>query len=241
MCTNRAVRQDALDQLVWEEFLRLLEQPSLIQSEIERRRELARNSDPLRQRQGDLRREQARLENNIERLLTAYQEQLLELTELRQRLPQIRKQMQAVTLELQSLEMAAADDSRYLKLAETLASFRTKLRARADSLEMKDRQRLLRLVIKEILVDSDTITLCHSIPAGVAPFGADSARPNPSAQGVPSPDYLLCTRSSGYAPPYPGLKFLNYGAMPLFSLTSVAPSSSAVVLAVGGKARGIAQ
>jgi site-specific DNA recombinase len=209
VCTNRAVRQDALDQLVWEEFLRLLEQPSLIQSEIERRRELAQNSDPLRQRQEDLRREQARLETNIERLVTAYQEQLLELTELRQRLPQLRKQMQAVTRERQSLEMAAADDSRYLKLAETLASFRAKLRARADRLEMKERQRLLRLVIKEILVGSDTITLCHSIPLGVAPFGADSARPNPSALGVPSPDYLLCTRSSGSAPP--DLALLNSG------------------------------
>ena len=72
MCTNRPVRQDALDKVVWREILRLLEDPTLIQSEIERRREVARNADPLRKRDEELRREQARLEKNIERLVTAY-------------------------------------------------------------------------------------------------------------------------------------------------------------------------
>jgi site-specific DNA recombinase len=200
-CANRPVRQEALDQLVWDEFLRLVEQPTLMQTEIERRRELARHSDPLRKRQEDLRREQVRLENNIDRLVTAYQEQLLELAELRERLPSLRKQIQAVARELQALEMAALDDSRFLKLAETLTSFRAKLRSRADGLDVKERQRLLRLLVKEVLVGSDTITLCHSIPPAVDTFGAPGSAPPKPGAGLPRPDYSLCTRRSGSALP----------------------------------------
>jgi site-specific DNA recombinase len=87
LCHNRPVRQDYLDQFVWREIIRLLEDPALVQAEIARRMEEARNADPLRRRQQHLRQQQTRLQNGIERLLTAYQEQLLSLDQLRQRMP----------------------------------------------------------------------------------------------------------------------------------------------------------
>src|SRR5467141_1465375 len=51
VCTNRPIRQDYLDQFVWSEIIRLLEDPELVQSEIERRQTAARNADPLRKRE----------------------------------------------------------------------------------------------------------------------------------------------------------------------------------------------
>jgi len=95
VCTNRPIRQDALDEVVWSEIMHLLEDPTLVQSEIDRRRELARKADPLRKRDVELRREQVRLEKHIERMVTAYQEELVTLPQLRQRMPQLRKQAQA--------------------------------------------------------------------------------------------------------------------------------------------------
>jgi site-specific DNA recombinase len=51
VCDNPPIRQDHLDAVVWRELLRLLEDPSVIQEELRRRREVARNTDPLRQRE----------------------------------------------------------------------------------------------------------------------------------------------------------------------------------------------
>jgi site-specific DNA recombinase len=91
-CTNRPVRQDALDHLVWTEVLRVLDDPALIDAEIARRRAVARSADPLRTRSAELQREQARLEKSSERLLRAYQEGLATLEQLRQRMPELQKQ-----------------------------------------------------------------------------------------------------------------------------------------------------
>ena len=193
LCTNRPIRQDYLDQLVWDEVIRLLDEPGLVQSEIDRRREVARAADPHRKRQEELRREQVRIENNSERLLTAYQEGLVTLPQLRQRMPALQKQAQAIGSELQSLEMAAVDEAKYLQLAESLAGFRTRLRARADTLDIAVRQQILRLVVKEVLVGIDTITIRHSIP--IPQSGAESNGPPVPPSGVtglrPSPDYRL--------------------------------------------------
>ena len=199
LCSNRPVRQDSLDEFVWSEIIRLLDDPSLIRSEIQRRMEAAQQSDPLRRREADLRRERVRLENSSERLLTAYQEGLLTLAQLRQRMPSIRKQQQAVESELHSLEMAAADQSQYLRLTETLGEFRVKLQARADSLDVAERQKILRLLVKEVLVDSDTITIRHSIPIPQSgPRSGGSPSPNSEPGGSIVPSYLL--RSGSHRP-----------------------------------------
>jgi site-specific DNA recombinase len=175
------VRQDHLDAVVWEQIIGLLEDDRLIQSEIERRRELAQTTNPLRKREEGLRREQARLENHVERLVTAYQEGLVTLAQLRQRMPDLQQRTQAVASELQSLEMAAVDQTRYLQLAETLNGFRIKLCARAETLGIKERQQIVRLLVKEILVGADILSefprfrITHWCPVVIRPWRQPSS------------------------------------------------------------------
>jgi site-specific DNA recombinase len=143
-----------------------------------------------------LSREQSRLQNKIDRLLTAYQEELITLEQLRQRMPKLRKPEQAVRSELQSLHMAAQDQSRYLRIVDSLADFRTQLQNNADRLDVIGRRKIIRLLVKEILVGTDTITVRHSIPLASStprptdPVPPPARPPQPSASG----DYLLCTR-----------------------------------------------
>jgi site-specific DNA recombinase len=82
-CDNRPVRQDLLDQIVWTEVIRLLEDPTLIQRELDRRLGAARAADPTQQREQTVRRDLVRVGKSIERVLTAYQEDLLSLEQLR--------------------------------------------------------------------------------------------------------------------------------------------------------------
>src|ERR1035438_8084296 len=108
-------------------------------------------------------------------------------------MPTLQKQTQAVESELQSLKMATVDEARYLQLAESLSGFRSKLRIRAEVLDIAVRQQILRLLVKEVLVGSDTITLRHSIPIPQSGPGSNGS-PAPSS-GVtgsrPNPGYLL--------------------------------------------------
>ncbi len=77
VCDNRMVRQDLLDQVVWAEVVRLLEDPALIRHELDRRLAAARSSDPTKKREKSLQTELNRIGKGIERLLNAYQEELL--------------------------------------------------------------------------------------------------------------------------------------------------------------------
>src|SRR5262249_34613747 len=61
--------------------------------------------------------------------------------------------------------------------------FRTRLHARAQTLDIRERQKILRLVANEIVVGRDTITIRHSIPvpdADPEPTGGPRPLPDPS-------------------------------------------------------------
>jgi len=196
VCDNPPVRQDHLDAVVWKELVRLLEDPSVLQKELNRRLEAARKADPQKQREEGLQREQARLEKSMDRLLSAYQEGLVSLEQLRGRMPELRKQQQAVKAEQQSLQAASTDQAHCLWLGATLTGFCAQLRLRADTLEISAQQKILRLLVKEILVGKDTLTIRHSIPipnAGPDPLSMPRPPHAPPQPPVPPPSshYLL--------------------------------------------------
>jgi site-specific DNA recombinase len=100
----------------------------------------------------------------MERLLTAYQEELLSLDELRRRMPELRQRESTLQAEIQALSAQVADQAAYLRLAQTLSAFLTRLRANADTLDIVERQQIVRLLVKEVLVGHDSIIIRHSIP-----------------------------------------------------------------------------
>ena len=163
VCDSKPIRQDLLDEVVWREILKLLESPHLIQEELERRLAAARTASPVKRREEHLQRELARVRKSMERLITAYQEELMSLDDLRRRMPELRKREQAISAELNAIESQLADRAGYLRLAETVTSFLARLRETAKTLDVAERQRIVRLLVKEILVDDDTIVIRHSI------------------------------------------------------------------------------
>ena len=195
VCDQKPIRQDLLDQLVWDEILRLLEDPSIIQNELNRRLEAASESSPTKRRLETLNCELIRVRKSIERLLTAYQEGLLPLDELRVRMPPLRQREQAMQAEHQAINNQTADRAAYLRLAETLTAFLDRMRSNAQTLDVGQRQRIMRLLVKEVIVGKDLITIRHSIQGYAAPSGGNpqsSKSPVQTDGAQTGESYLLC-------------------------------------------------
>jgi site-specific DNA recombinase len=191
ICDTKPVRQDVLDEVVWHEVVKLLESPQLIQEELERRLVASRDADPAKQREGILQRELERVQKSMERLMTAYQEDLLSLDDLRGRMPELRKRQQAIRAELDAIENQIADRTGYLRLAETVTSFLARLHETAKTLDVLERQRIVRLLVKEILVSNDAIVIRHSIPTPGSVGGGRPTATSRAPQPAVDPSYLL--------------------------------------------------
>ncbi len=173
VCENRPVRLAEVDELVWSRVLGLLEDPTLIQTEIDRRLQTMRATHPATGRRDALERDLARAQTALRRLLDGYQEQLITLEELRARTSELRKREATVQAQLDALDADLHDAETYLKLTETLEGFRARLAANAESLTVDQRQQIIRLVVREVLIGEDDVTIRHSIPipTGAQPPG----------------------------------------------------------------------
>jgi site-specific DNA recombinase len=193
VCDNsRMVRQDLLDQIVWAEVIKLLEDPTLIQQELDRRLAAARSSDPTKKREQSLQRELVHVGKSIERLLGAYQEALMSIEQLRERMPGLRQREQTLRAELQAIADQTNDRAAFLRLAENLTAFLARLRGAADTLSIIERQRIVRLVVKDVLIGDDTITIRHSISV---PQQSPTQGGNLPPRGTDGRNYLLCKGS----------------------------------------------
>ena len=94
--------------MVWTEVLRLIEEPALIQQELDRRLV----ADPTRTRTQAVEQDLTRVGKTIERLLTAYQEDLVSLDQLRERMPLLRQREQTLRHELNALVEQTHDRAR---------------------------------------------------------------------------------------------------------------------------------
>ena len=181
-CSCRPIRQDYLDDLVWQEVLRLLRTPQLIQAELERRRTESLNSSAVQQRQEQVNRELTRLGQQMDKLLDAYQEGLIALADLRKRSPEIKKKLGALEQEQQNLKVRAVEDKRWIEVSNSMETFLGRLNETAQTMTPIERQKLLRLLVKQITVGKDLITVHHSIPTGATRRSAELV------------SYPLCTR-----------------------------------------------
>ncbi len=186
-----------MDEVVWTEVIRLLEEPALIQQELDRRLAAAQAADPTKKRTQAVERDLARVGKSMERLLTAYQEDLLSLEQLRERMPLLRQREQTLRDELNALVEQTRERAAHLRLAETLSAFLTRLRAAAETLDIVERQRIVRLVVKEVLVNDDTIVIRHCIPVPSGPPPTNDGGPNNDTDNAADPrSYLLRSGSS---------------------------------------------
>lgn len=108
-CSCRPIRQDYLDELVWEQILQLLQKPELVQAEIDRRLRENQESNPAQQRKEKIAAELKRLHQQMDKLLDAYQENLLSLADLRKRMPELKKRQTALGKKAQSVQVQALE------------------------------------------------------------------------------------------------------------------------------------
>jgi site-specific DNA recombinase len=195
VCANKPVRADYLDGVVWDQISDLLADPALIRTEITQRLAQVRTTDPAAVQRKRLDTGLAKAGEAITRLIGAYQEQLITLDELRSRMPELRTRETSLHQQIDALDAQLADREVYLKLADNLEGFLTSLRTQAATATVVERQRVLRLLVKDVLVGPDKITIRHSIPARHNLASGTGGGPDTDPEGETPPDCQLRWRS----------------------------------------------
>src|SRR6266545_5104086 len=92
-----------VDNIVWQQIVQLLEDPMLIQREVEKRVEETRKASPVVKQKEAILKQRNKLSQSMDKLLDAYQEGLITIAQLRIRMPELQKRVNTTEKELENL------------------------------------------------------------------------------------------------------------------------------------------
>lgn len=164
-CRARLIRSDRLDEAVWNRLMELIKNPDMLLQHLrglqesystEERDELAQVS-----RLAELL-QQARLQ--VQRLIDAYQSGLIHKPELAQRRNKLEERIQSLEAQQREAERRREQENQQQKLAENVQGLCDALRRGIEDATFDDRRRVVRLLVEDVVVKENDVTLRHIIP-----------------------------------------------------------------------------
>lgn len=150
VCTNTQVRSDMLEEAVWEEVCKLLEDPRRLEGEYRRRLNPSRPSDGEAQR---LESQIGKLRKAIVRMIDGYAEGLLEKSEFEPRIRTARERLAKMEEQAKHLADEATLRKELHLVIGRLEEFAVEVRKGLQHAEWGRRRDILRTVVKRVEVD----------------------------------------------------------------------------------------
>lgn len=162
VCRNKQVRQDLLDQAVWNDVRSLLADPARVERELNRR--LAGASDES-QRDADqqLNAQIDKVRRGIARLIDAYGEGLVDKAEFEPRITSAKQRLSMLQEQLQSRidEQARAKELRLV--IDNLETFSREVTEGLDQADWQARREIIRTLVKRVEVEAEQIRIVYRV------------------------------------------------------------------------------
>jgi site-specific DNA recombinase len=98
-------------------------------------------------------------------------------------MPGLRAREASLRSQIEAADAQAADRDAYLKLANDLEGFLAQLHASAETAPATERRRVLRVLVKDVLIGPEKITIRHRIPTRADGVGTSRHDTEPDTEG----------------------------------------------------------
>jgi site-specific DNA recombinase len=167
-CPSRSVRVEVLDTLVWQDVCRVLEDPTILASALERAHGGAWLPHELQARGAMLRKAQATLERQLTRLTDAYVAEVLGLEEYVRRREGILQRQQALGQQETALREQGQNRQAFAVMLQSVNDFVHRVRGGLAHATFAQRRQIVELLVDRVVIFADEIEIRYVIPTTAA-------------------------------------------------------------------------
>src|SRR4051812_1569940 len=167
LCANPQVRTDRLDEAVWREVERVLQDPSWIAAEYERRLDQAR--DPTTVNLAGLEAQIAKLRRGMGRLIDGYAEGLIDKADFEPRVAGLRQRIKSWDEQATTLRDEVAQRAALSLVVGRLQDFVRQVRDRMSAVDWSLQRDLIRVLVKRVEIDRGDINVVFRVAPSFDP------------------------------------------------------------------------
>ncbi|CAN5644951.1 hypothetical protein BH24DEI1_BH24DEI1_10840 [soil metagenome] len=175
LCHNTQLRTDRLEQAVWHEVCRLLEDPERLVREYERRLHEVRAA-PKEADAKLLTKRIAKLEQGIARLIDGYAEGYINKEEFEPRVRRFKERLAEFQMKAKEIGECAQQEAELTHVIGRLEAFSAQVKSGLDELDWEGCRALIRTLVKRVEIGTERVNVVFriegnpSLPPGNNPF-----------------------------------------------------------------------
>src|SRR5712692_10581346 len=159
LCWNKQLRTDLVDEAVWNEVCRLLEEPERLEQEY-RQRMLAKEAPSELQ---GLEKHVGRLRQGLTRLIDSYSEGLINKAEFEPRITRMRERIKQVEEQQQQLRDEAGLEHELRLILGRLQDFTSRVKEGLQTADWSTRREIIRALVKRVEIDQEQVHVVFRI------------------------------------------------------------------------------
>ena len=162
-CTSRSVRQERLDDVVWQKITELLKNPELIIEQYKRQKDITMSSGTQKKCQ-KLEQQIQHYDKQIQRLIDAYQMEIITLEDLNIRKSSLEQKISQQKEYIRNIKAAEKKEIDYRKIFENIEAFCYAVKQGIENASFEDRRKIIELLVEEVIVTNGRVEIIHIIP-----------------------------------------------------------------------------
>ena len=170
LCDNKPVRTDRLEQAVWSEVCRLLENPRRLTEEYQRRLEAVQVA-PGEADAALVEKSIAKVRQGIARLIDGYADGYLDKAEAEPRIRRFKERLQALEAQAEQRRAQARQQADLQLVIGRLEAFSAQVKIGLEQLDWVGRRELIRTLVKRVEIDQARVTVVFRVDEGTFPPG----------------------------------------------------------------------
>ena len=159
-CESKSVKGPELEQLVWDEICKLLQEPSRLKQELVRQNQKENIDEKLRLAH----REEANIDKQINRLIDLYTDEVITKEELDRRLPNLRNRQEKQSLEIKKFEQDQLTDDALQDAQMQLEELAHIVQSQLSTADWNLKRELCLLLVKRIEIHDQEIKIVMKAP-----------------------------------------------------------------------------
>ena len=159
LCWNKQLRTDLVDEAVWNEVCKLLEDPSRLEQEYCQRLLAKEHSTELTGLEASL----GRLRQGIARLIDSYAEGMIDKAEFEPRITRMRERIKQLEAQIRQIQDEAGIEHELRLILGKLETFASKVREGLAEADWLTRREIIRTLVKRVEVDQEHVNVIFRV------------------------------------------------------------------------------
>jgi len=162
-CTSRSVRQEHLDEVVWEKITELLENPEMIIEQYKRQKDIVLSCGTQKQCQ-KLEQQIKRYEKQIQRLIDAYQMEIITVKDLDARKNNLERKVSQLQEQIGNIKAVEKKEIDHQKIFDNIETFCDTIKQGIENASFEDKRKIVELLVEEVIVTNGKVEINHIMP-----------------------------------------------------------------------------